>query len=88
MIPIDLLNKIVDIKIDEIYPLDELGNKYKNEIRVRFGTIITTMNVYEIAFRTRDYLKDKHKHELPMNETIEEIFLKATQFHETVNKKG
>ena len=42
------------------------------------------INIYELAFLTRDYLYEKYSYELGMNSTIEEIFKNATQFYESM----
>lgn len=42
------------------------------------------VNIYELAFRVRDYFKDRYNYELPMNGKVEEIFTKATQLHKSM----
>ena len=48
------------------------------------GYDITRINIYELAFRVRDYFKDRYNYELPMNGKVEEIFTKAAQLHESM----
>ena len=40
-----------------------------------------SINIYELAFRTREYLKTKSKH-LSLNQSIDDIFKEANDIYE------
>ena len=42
------------------------------------------VNIYELAFRARDYLLEKYGYKLDMSLAIEEIFKNATQFYKSM----
>ena len=44
-----------------------------------------TINIYELAFRTREYLKTKSKH-LSLNQSIDDIFKEANDIYESLSK--
>lgn len=44
-----------------------------------------TYNIYELAFRTREYLKTKSKH-LSLNQSIDDIFKEANDIYESLSK--
>ena len=43
------------------------------------------INIYELAFRTREYLKTKSKH-LSLNQSIDDIFKEANDIYESLSK--
>ena len=44
-----------------------------------------SINIYELAFRTREYLKTKSKH-LNLNQSIDDIFKEANDIYESLSK--
>ena len=79
MINKELLSAVLGIEIVRIHhsgywlmywTLYKNGKEKRNQI-----------NIHELAFRVRDYFKDRYNYELPMNGKVEEIFTKATQLH-------
>ena len=51
-----------------------------SELKIDFFSI----NIYELAFRTRDYFKTKNKH-LSLNQSIEDIFKEANSIYESLS---
>ena len=82
MINKELLSAVLGIEIVRIHhsgywlmywTLYKNGKEKRNQI-----------NIHELAFRVRDYFKDRYNYELPMNGKVEEIFTKATQLHKSM----
>ena len=84
----ELLSEVLQVNVSEVYAR-------KNEIR--FRTHVDTLdgwtrnsdvplsNIYELAFRTREYLKTKSKH-LSLNQSIDDIFKEANDIYESLSK--
>ena len=49
--------------------------------------MLRTINIHELAFRTRDYFKTKSKH-LSLNQSIEDIFKEANSIYEDLSDEG
>ena len=71
-----LENKVVDIEVSSIE--NKVGFVLSGSNQYLF------INIHELAFLIRDYLKEKYAHTLDMSLDIEKIFTNATQFHESM----
>lgn len=71
------------VRINLLYHPDTALNRELELANTSYGSK-GSINIYELAFRVRDYFKDRYNYELPMNGKVEEIFTKATQLHKSM----
>lgn len=77
MISKELLREVLKIEyVDEIYIEDNL---------LYFCELNKGINIYELAFRTRDYFKIRSKH-LSLNQNIDDIFKEANSIYESLSQ--
>ena len=81
MISKELLSAVLKTEIDncEINRIWCIYNYVEDEENDKWG--YSSINIYELAFRARDYLLEKYGYKLDMSLAIEEIFKNATQFY-------
>ena len=91
MISKELLSEVLGHKISKGY--DEVGivrvvGVDESDLIFRFQHIESSIekyiNIHELAFLIRDYLKEKYEYTLDMSLDVKQIFTNATQFHESM----
>ena len=75
--------EVLEVGLSNIEPVIQYRVNDEKLIR-KFSPLTPYINIYELAFRVRDYFKDRYNYELPMNGKVEEIFTKAAQLHESM----
>ena len=88
MISKELLSEVLNIENERISrTVDKFCFPNTNTIAVQYYMTDgwQHINIYELAFRTREYLKTKSKH-LSLNQSIDDIFKEANDIYESLSK--
>jgi len=90
MISKELLSEIVRVeKLGKKINLHEFmvaGNNIKLIYKTPEYRHSFVCSIHELAFKVRDFLKEKYTFELPMNKSVKEILELATLFYEDIEK--
>ena len=84
MISKELLSEVLERNVSEVYTIKD-GIRFRTTVDTVDGwtrsSDVPLPNIYELAFRTREYLKTKSKH-LNLNQSIDDIFKEANDIYE------
>ena len=83
----ELLSEVLNQNVTSVYKQQEQYRYTTSNINGAWvsGSDVPFPNIYELAFRTREYLKTKSKH-LSLNQSIDDIFKEANDIYESLSK--
>ena len=97
MISKELFSEVMNTKKEDIIDLKMFGKdlRYYEKCLLKSccdgrlsnhkDSICKSINIYELAFRTRDYFKIRSKH-LSLNQNIDDIFKEANSIYESLSQ--